>query len=183
VLASAREQAPRVAEPLVSGLSAGVWANLIAGVVALVILAKANTQLRAIPLLISVGALAIAVERPAAAKPAPQFRAERFLTQPSLYDRILTRLALEERPGCAGATASRSTDRVLVDNSCRRHVRLLVASRESDAVVAASVAEMPSHSRALDAVQRLVLRASLRRSVRGRSAPSRPTSAWWTATC
>src|SRR5437588_358965 len=52
-LRDARDQAPRVADPLVTGLTAGCWANLAAGLLAIVILVKTRPWLALVPVGIS----------------------------------------------------------------------------------------------------------------------------------
>jgi hypothetical protein len=159
-LRDARAQVPAVADPLVTGLTAGCWANLAAGLLALGLLAKLRAWLVAVPICISVGALALALQLGPDARPRPQFRTDRFLSAGTLVDRGLRLLDSKEASGCAGATADAATDQVLDRLGCRRLARLLVAADTPPTLVAASVVEMPSSQRARQAFGELFARAA-----------------------
>jgi hypothetical protein len=95
-----REHAPLVADALVTGFSAGLYANLLAGLLALAI----------VPVLISVGALSLAVQTEPAARPEPRLRPDRLLAPGTLWGEVLRPVAVEQTGSCAGATAAPSTD-------------------------------------------------------------------------
>lgn len=115
---------------------------------------------------------ALAVDSAQPAEPEPRLLAERLIASETIRSQGLRLMAIEETRGCAGATLD--TDALLERGECRRLVRALVAAGGSQAVLAASIVEMPSRERALVAIQGLGLGAwprPLERARRGAPGP------------